>query len=64
MPEIIDDGISGFLVEDVAGAVAALGRIDQIDRGRCHTEALRRFGVDRMVAEYVDIYRAVVGVGH
>ena len=64
MPEIIDDGISGFLVDDVAGAVAALGRIDQIDRSRCHAEGLRRFGVDRMVAEYVDVYRAVVGVGH
>jgi glycosyltransferase involved in cell wall biosynthesis len=64
MPEIIDDGISGFLVDDLAGAVAALGRIDQIDRGRCHTEALRRFGVNRMVAEYVDVYRAVIDLGH
>jgi glycosyltransferase involved in cell wall biosynthesis len=61
MPEIVEDGVSGFLVDDVAGAVAALAGIDRIDRLGCHTEAVRRFGVDRMVAEYVDVYRAVIG---
>ena len=60
MPEIVDDGVSGFLVDDVGGAVAALGRIGQINRSRCHAEAVRRFGVERMVAEYVDVYRAVL----
>src|SRR5918993_2331351 len=39
MPEIVDDGVSGFLVDDVGGAVAALGRIGQINRSRCHAEA-------------------------
>jgi glycosyltransferase involved in cell wall biosynthesis len=60
MPEIVDDGVSGYLVDDVAGAIAALDRIGEIDRRRCHTEAVRRFGADRMVADYVDVYRASI----
>jgi glycosyltransferase involved in cell wall biosynthesis len=60
MPEIVDDGVSGFLVDDAAGAVTSLRRVAGIDRHRCRAEAVRRFGAARMVAEYVDVYRAVL----
>jgi glycosyltransferase involved in cell wall biosynthesis len=63
MPEIVDAGVTGFLVEDVAGATAALVEIHRLDRRRCHDEAVRRFGAARMVAEYVDVYRKLVRRG-
>lgn len=42
--EIVCDGATGFLCEDTAAMVEALGRIDRLDRARCRAEAERRFG--------------------
>jgi glycosyltransferase involved in cell wall biosynthesis len=56
MAELIDDGVTGFLVDSFDEAVAAIGRLDEIDRAACHTAARRRFGVDRMVDDYLALY--------
>lgn len=61
MPELIDDGRTGFLVADDDEAVAAVARLDTLDRVEIRRDAIERFGVDRMVDEYVDLYRRVVG---
>jgi glycosyltransferase involved in cell wall biosynthesis len=63
MPEIVDAGVTGFLVGDVPEAVAALRQIEQFDRHRCHAEAVRRFGASRMVAQYVAVYRRLIRRG-
>jgi glycosyltransferase involved in cell wall biosynthesis len=60
MPEIIGDGIGGFLVESVEGAVAAVGASANIDRIRVRSSVETRFDVERMVDEYVNAYRQVV----
>ena len=60
MPEVIDEGVTGRLVDDVAGAVAAVGAIDGIDRGNCRVRARERFGKDRMVDDYLRVYRKVI----
>jgi len=60
MPEVIDEGVTGRLVDDVAGAVAAVGAIDDIDRGNCRVRARERFGKDRMVDDYLRVYRKVI----
>ncbi len=44
----------------MAGAVAAVGAIDGIDRGNCRVRARERFGKDRMVDEYLRVYRKVI----
>ena len=59
MPEVVDDGVTGYLVADEAGAVAAVGRAAKLDRGAVRARALDRFGVDRMVEEYLQVYLAM-----
>ncbi len=56
MSEVVDDGITGFLVENEDDAVDAVTRAVGLDRGRIRATAHRRFGVDRMVDEYLEVY--------
>jgi glycosyltransferase involved in cell wall biosynthesis len=63
MPELVDDGVTGFLVDDVASAVAAVNRAPTLDRARIRATAVCRFGRDRMIDEYLEVYRAVVARG-
>jgi glycosyltransferase involved in cell wall biosynthesis len=57
MPEVIDDGVSGFIVDDVDGAVAAVGRLDSLSRKGVRECFERRFTAERMARDYVAIYR-------
>jgi glycosyltransferase involved in cell wall biosynthesis len=63
MPEIIDEGTTGYVVDDIDGAVAAVSSAVALDRGRIREVAAERFGVDRMVREYLSVYRAAVSRG-
>jgi glycosyltransferase involved in cell wall biosynthesis len=56
VPEILQDGLSGFVVGDVAEAVAAVQQINTLDRRRCRTVFEERFGVERMTGDYLTIY--------
>jgi glycosyltransferase involved in cell wall biosynthesis len=56
LPEIVDDGVTGFVVDGVDGLVRALERIDEIDRRRCRAEAERRFDAREMAARYLALY--------
>ena len=60
MPELIEDGATGLLVDDVAAAVAAVGRADGLDRAAIREHAVARFGIERMVDDYLDAYAAIV----
>ncbi|MEU4834850.1 glycosyltransferase family 4 protein [Streptosporangium sp. NPDC023615] len=61
MPEVVDPGVTGLLVEGVEEAVAAVARVGAIDRANCRAQAERRFGVDRMVEDYLQVYRSMLG---
>lgn len=56
LPEVVEDGRTGFIVDDVAGMTAALERIGQIDRPTCRAVARQRFSHERMAAEYLERY--------
>jgi glycosyltransferase involved in cell wall biosynthesis len=60
VPEIIDHGATGFIVESVHEAVAAVRRLDTIDRTVCRQTFERRFDADRMAREYVTVYQQVI----
>jgi glycosyltransferase involved in cell wall biosynthesis len=60
MRELIEDGETGFLVDDVEEAVAAVGRAATLDRAAIRTAAVARFGVARMVDNYLEAYAAVL----
>jgi len=61
VPEILTDGISGYIVDDIEGAVEAVKRVHLIDRESCRQEFEERFLSERMAAEYLAVYRAVAG---
>jgi glycosyltransferase involved in cell wall biosynthesis len=60
VPEVVDDGVSGYIVEDVAGAVDALGRLDRLDRATIRGTFLRRFSIVRMVQDYIAVYDQLI----
>ncbi len=64
MPEIIIDGTTGFLVSDVASAADAVMRVGQLDRQNVRNMALQRFSSDRMVDDYVAVYRKAIAECH
>ena len=61
MRELIEDGETGFVVGDLEGAVAAVERAAALDRAAIRVRAVARFGVARMVDEYLDAYAGVLG---
>jgi glycosyltransferase involved in cell wall biosynthesis len=61
MPELIDHGVTGFLVDSVDAAVAAIARVGEIDRAACRAAVAARFTVDRMADRYLDLYRSLLG---
>ena len=61
MPELIEDGVTGFLVRTVDEAVAAIGRIGEIDRAACRARVARHFTVERMADRYLALYRDILG---
>ena len=60
VPEVMDDGISGFVVDNVDEAVAAFGRLDEIDRNGVRAQFEKRFTSRRMAADYVDLYTRLI----
>jgi glycosyltransferase involved in cell wall biosynthesis len=60
VPEIIDDGVTGVIVDNVEEAVAALPRVLSLDRRRVRQAFERRFGADRMARDYVNLYRSML----
>jgi glycosyltransferase involved in cell wall biosynthesis len=60
MPEIIVDGTTGFLVESVEAAEEALRRVPGIDRAACRADVESRFSAERMVSDYIRVYREIV----
>jgi glycosyltransferase involved in cell wall biosynthesis len=58
--EIVDDGVTGVVFEDLDQMVNGLSRIFELDRRRVRAQAVARFGVNRMVDEYSAVYQRVV----
>lgn len=61
LPEIVRDGVDGFVVDDVDSAIARLADLRGLDRARIRADALRRFSSERMVDEYEAVFRKLVG---
>jgi glycosyltransferase involved in cell wall biosynthesis len=61
MPEIVDVGVTGFLPVDVDAAVAMVEPAALLDRRRIRATAERRFSADRMVDDYLTLYRRLLG---
>ncbi len=62
LPEVVEDGRTGFLVDDVDGMADAIRRVDRIDPAACRDAARRRFSNERMAAAYLDRYQTLARV--
>jgi len=62
MPELIDHGVTGFLVDSPAEAVTAIERAGDLDRAACRRAVATRFSVERMADAYLALYRQVTGL--
>jgi glycosyltransferase involved in cell wall biosynthesis len=60
MPELIENGKNGFLVNNVDEAIEAVARIQEIDRAACRRHVERHFTVDRMIDEYIQVYEMIL----
>lgn len=60
VPEIVEDGRTGFIVDDVESAIRAVARIDEIDRFECRAAFEERFSDTRMARDYVRIYQTLL----
>jgi hypothetical protein len=61
-PEVVDDGVTGVLVDDVGSAAAAVMRATKLDRAKVRARFDERFAIARVAEDYLDIYRALPGV--
>jgi len=63
VPEVMVDGVTGFIVDDVPGAVKAVGRVATLHRRECHHVFVDRFDSARMARDYLAIYRRLADSG-
>ena len=63
LPDIIEDGVTGFLVDDTEQMAAAIQKVQTISPQACHDAAGRRFSKQLMIQRYFDLYRAILREG-
>ena len=60
MPELIKDGKTGFLANNIEEAVSAVKKISQIDRYACRQHVENNFSIERMVEGYEEVYHRIL----
>jgi glycosyltransferase involved in cell wall biosynthesis len=60
VPEVIDHGVTGFVVEDETEAAVAVNRLRMLNRRLVRARFVERFSVERMTGDYLDLYLELV----
>lgn len=60
VPEVVEDGITGFVRSDVDGLATAVGRLAEIDRAACRARVERLYSDDAVVEAYLALYRTMI----
>jgi glycosyltransferase involved in cell wall biosynthesis len=63
VPEVIEHGVTGFIVDGIDEAVAAVTELPRLSRAGCRRAFEQRFDARRMATEYLDVYRRVIPAG-
>jgi glycosyltransferase involved in cell wall biosynthesis len=63
VPEVLDDGVTGFVVDSIDAAAEAVHRTATLDRRRCRAVFEERFGIDRTAHDYLAVYRRLTTLG-
>ena len=59
VPEVIEDGVTGFIVEDINGAIGAVDRLHLLSRAKIRRRFEERFTARRMAQDYLSVYRSL-----
>ena len=60
VPEVVEEGVTGYIVDTIEAGVEAVRQIDRLSRARCRQEFERRFVASRMAADYVALYESAL----
>jgi glycosyltransferase involved in cell wall biosynthesis len=60
-PEIVDDGVTGFLCDDMGQLIERIPAVRELDRRACRASAEHRFGMQRMVSEHLALFEQILG---
>ena len=60
VPEILEDGVTGFLVDNLCEATSAVANVDRLDRALCRSRFEERFSAARMAQDYLNIYERLL----
>jgi glycosyltransferase involved in cell wall biosynthesis len=60
VPEVIDPGLTGFVVDSIDESVSVLGKVPSLDRRICREVFERRFSSGRMAVDYLKIYEQLL----
>jgi glycosyltransferase involved in cell wall biosynthesis len=63
VPEVLEEGRTGFIVDELDDAVAAVQRLPQLSRARCREVFEQRFTAERMADDYLAVYERLLGLG-
>jgi glycosyltransferase involved in cell wall biosynthesis len=58
-PEVIEDGLTGFIVEDINGAIGAVDRLSHLSRAAIRRRFEQRFTARRMAQDYLAVFRSI-----
>jgi glycosyltransferase involved in cell wall biosynthesis len=64
IPEIIDHGVTGYICDSMSEMAQAVSGLPLIDRGRCREIFEKRFTVERMVKDYLELYESMAAASH
>ena len=63
IPEIVRHGETGYVVEDIEGAINAVATVREIDRSICRADVEKRFTSTRMAHDYFSVYKEILNLG-
>jgi glycosyltransferase involved in cell wall biosynthesis len=61
LPEIVRQGVDGFLIQSIEEACEAVGKLGAIDRATCRRRAVEHFSADAVLTRYLELYTRLVG---
>ena len=64
LPEIVEEGVTGFLVDSPETMAEALGRVSTLSHDVCRFTAMERFGREHMIERYFNLYARILQLHH
>jgi glycosyltransferase involved in cell wall biosynthesis len=61
VPELVEEGVTGFIVDDLKAAVEAVAKVQTLDRRLCRRRFEERFSAERMTHGYLEVYERILG---